>query len=505
MYNSRKYKRMAKQEDIEKIRKSAAVFAIFGATGDLSRKRIFPALFKLFVNNLLPQKFRIIACARTKHTKSTFKKVLEETLDVKDQQILASFFGSVEYLSLDVAEDINLDKLLKQIDNFEKETKICPQRIFYMAISPNIFEKATANLGKNSLHLGCTTHHNKPRIIVEKPFGHDLKSAKSINAELSKHFGEDQIYRIDHYLGKETVQNIFAFRFGNDLFESIWNNQHIDHVQITTAEHIGVEKRGEFYDKTGALRDIIQNHQLQLLTLTTMDQPQKFDAEAIKRKKLEILSSIQKLTPSEVSSSTVRTQYEGYLQEEKIAPKSQTESYALIKLFIENKKWQGVPFYLRTGKKLTGKVTSIIVQFKEKGHELFKNFWQTPMPNHITIQIQPNEGIGIQLVAKKPGLTTQLEPVDMEFCYKTSFAVPQPEAYERLLLDVILGDQSLFISQQEVEASWKIIDPIRKVWDLGKPPLVSYQPGSWGPKEADDLIAADGRKWLAPLLTICKI
>ncbi|OGD99117.1 glucose-6-phosphate dehydrogenase [Candidatus Curtissbacteria bacterium RIFCSPHIGHO2_12_41_11] len=476
---------------------------IAGATGDLARKRIFPALFELFTNNLLPQKLKIIAAARTKHTDKSFREVLNETLSRKNEE----FLKLIDYLSLDVAQNINLANLSKHIEQFEKITNSCTQRIFYMAIAPTILEKAVENLASNNLHLGCPIHHQqntKSRIIIEKPYGTDLKSAQSLGQKLLQYFNEDQIYRIDHYLGKETVQNIFAFRFGNDIFEPIWNKDFIDHVQITTAEGIGVEKRGEFYDKTGALRDITQNHLLQLLTLTAMEEPEKFETESIRKKKLEILSSIKELTFDEIPKFSVRGQYEGYLAEEKIASNSKTETYALIKLFIKNQRWQGIPFYLRTGKKLMGKVTSIIIQFKESGHKLYKNFQDT-IPNHITIQIQPNEGIGIRLAAKKPGLTTQLEPVDMEFCYKTSFDTPQPDAYERLILDVILGDQSLFISQEEVEASWKIIDPIEEVWQSSKSKLTLYKPGTWGPSQADDLIKADSRHWLAPLLTICKI
>ncbi len=253
------------------------------------------------------------------------------------------------------------------------------------------------------------------------------------------------------------------------------------------------------------MRELIQNHLLQIMALITMKEQTSFNSAEIQKKKYEILKSIKILTAEEIINSTVRGQYEGYLQEEKIATDSKTETYALVKLFIESKKWQGVPFYLRTGKKLPGKVTSIIIQFKEKGHPLFKNFRDKPLPNHITIQIQPNEGIGIRLTAKKPGLTTTLEPVDMEFCYKTSFDVPQPEAYERLLLDIIAQDQTLFISQDSIEQSWRIIDPIEKVWQQGKPTLSSYRQGSWGPEEADKLIEKDGHEWLLPILTICKI
>lgn len=483
----------------------AAVFVIFGATGDLARKRIFPSLFALASSGLLPKNLKILACARTEHTDDSFRQEVEKMLHIQNNDKWPNFARMITYVPLDVAEDKNLNILSQKIEEFEKECKKCPTRIFYMAISPQIFEKAVENLGKNNLHIGCTTHKNSARIIVEKPFGKDLKSAQNLNKILGSYFKSDQIYRIDHYLGKETVQNIFAFRFANEIFEPVWNNNYIDHVQITTAEHIGVEKRGEFYDQTGALRDIVQNHLLQLMTLITMEEPQSFDPKHITEKKLQIINSIKKLSVQQIENDTIRGQYEGYTKEEKINPDSQTETYALLKLQIDNPRWQNVPFYLRTGKKMPGKVTSIIIQFKEKGHELFNNFWDKPMPNHITIQIQPNEGIGIRLSAKKPGLDAQLEPVDMEFCYKTSFDTPQPEAYERLLLDVINGDQTLFMSQEVIEASWQIIDPIEEAWSKNQPKLVNYKPGSWGPKEADDLIEKDGRKWLAPILSICKI
>jgi glucose-6-phosphate 1-dehydrogenase len=478
------------------------VFVIFGATGNLAKKRIFPALFALSRQSLLPEKFKIIAAARTPHTSEEFRQTLPEQIGLENKNGWDNFAKHIDFISLDVAQDKNLSDLKKLLDGFEKETGTCAQRIFYMAIAPNIFENAIQNLGKNNLHQACT-HGTRPRVIIEKPFGWDLKSAQSLAAALSKYFSEEQIYRIDHYLGKETVQNIFAFRFANEIFEPIWNNQYIDSVQITTAEGIGVEPRGEFYEKTGALRDILQNHLIQLAALIAMDAPEKFDAQSINAKKLGIVKSIKKLSKEEIKTNTVRGQYKGYRQEEKISPNSQTETFALTKLFIDSTRWQNVPFYLRTGKKLEGKVTSIIIQFKEKGHKLFEK--QKALPNHITIQIQPNEGIGVRLVAKKPGLETTLEPVDMEFCYKTSFDTPQPEAYERLLMDVMLGDQSLFMSEDLIEEAWKIIDPIEDAWSKNQVSLATYDPGSWGPKEADALIEKDGREWLAPLLAVCKI
>lgn len=481
------------------------VFVIFGATGDLSTKKIFPSFYKLYKNGLLPQTFKIIAAARTGHTNKSFIKTLEKIIKIDDRKSWQKFGSLIEYIPLDITADKNLSDLTTALETFEKESKVCTKRVFYIAISPAIYEAAITNLGKTKLNLGCQTHGSKARIVMEKPFGHDLKSAQKINATLSKYFDGDQIYRIDHFLGKETVQNILAFRFGNELFEPIWNNHFIDHVQINLIEHIGVEKRGDYYDKTGALRDMVQNHMLQLLSIVTMDMPEKFETQSIQAKKLAIINHIKKQTPDEITKSTVRGQYNGYAKEEKVNPNSQTETFALVKLHIDTIRWQGIPIYIRTGKKLTGKVTSIIFQFKEKGHKIFEDFWEQPLPNHITLQIQPNEGIGIRLVAKKPGLATTLEPVDMEFCYKTSFDVPQPDAYERLLLDIILGDQSLFLSQEIVEESWKVIDPIEEVWQAGHPKLAIYEPGSWGPKEANDLVEKDGRKFLAPLLTICKI
>ena len=496
---------MAAEKDIEKIKNVPTALVIVGATGDLSRKRIFPALFELFKTNLLPKYFKIIATARTPHSDNDFRQIVKEMLKVKDQNDWQNFAQKITYISADFDQGKNLEEIGQKLNHFEKEAGDCLLRIYYLSVSPAILENAFENLGKNKLHLGCTIHHEKPRIIVEKPFGYNLNSAQKLHKSLLNFFDEDQIYRIDHYLGKETIQNILAFRFANEIFEPIWNKDFIDHVQITTAEDIGVEKRGEFYDKTGALRDITQNHLLQLLTLTTMEEPAKFNAESVNKQKLAVLKSIKIPTRNGILNSTVRGQYPGYLTEEKINPASKTETYALVKLFVQNPRWQDVPFYLRCGKKLTGKVTSIIIQFKERGHKIFEKFWQSPIPNHITIQIQPNEGIGIRLAAKKPGLTTQLEPVDMEFCYRTSFDTAQPDAYERLLLDVIQGDQTLFLSQEIVETSWKIIDPIRNIWDEGSLQLVTYKVGNWGPKEADELIEKDGRTWLAPLLTICKI
>ncbi len=479
-----------------------ATFVIFGATGDLSRKKIFPSFFELFKNKLLPAQIKIIGAARSNHSKESFLELFKDTIKT-DDKAWSEFAQKIDYFKCDIEKNLDLDKLKKHLETQEKENSVCAQRIYYLAISPYIYKEAFENLGKNQLNIGCQDHGKQSRIVIEKPFGYDHTSAQILNTTLDKFFTPNQIYRIDHVLGKETVQNIFAFRFANEMFEPIWNNKYVDHVQITYAERGGIEKRGEYYDRAGALRDVTQNHLLQLLAITAMEEPAKFDQMSIREKKLEVLKNVRHMTEEEVLKNTVRGQYEGYLNEEKVAKNSQTETYALTKLFIDSSRWQGVPFYLRTGKMLEGKVISIIFTFKENPYQLFKDFSTEPTQNHITLQIQPNEGIGIHLAAKKPGLATMIEPVDMEFCYKTSFNELQPDAYERLLLDIIIGDQTLFIGQ--VGESWKIIDPIRNAWDNNKPPLAAYKQGSWGPKEADGLIKKDNRQWLAPILSICKI
>lgn len=492
---------MPKTREIEKIKNIAVAFVVFGATGDLSRKKIFPSFFELAKSNLLPNNLKIIGAARSKLSPDEFKSLIREHVQITEEDAWKKFAQQIDYIPCDVEKNGGLDLVNKKFEEFEKESTTCPQRIFYMAISPHIYEKAFESLGANNLHLGCTSHNKRSRIVVEKPFGYDFKSAQTLQKTLNKYFEEEQIFRIDHFLAKQTVQNIFAFRFANEIFEPIWNRNYVDNIQITLAEYQGIEKRGPFYDKVGALRDVVQNHLLQLLTLVTMEEPDFFEQANIRERKLEILNNLIKYPPEEVKKNTVLGQYEGYLSEENIPKKSKTETFAALKIFIENQRWAGVPVYIRTGKKLMGNVTSIIISFKESGHKIFEELWDRPIPNHITIQIQPTEGIGIRIVAKKPGFATELEPIDLEYCYKAEKGAPN--AYERLLMDIMIGDRTLFLGQ--IGPSWKFIDPIRNAWDARKPKLVTYKPGSWGPKEAEDLIKRDGREWLAPLLTICKI
>jgi len=492
---------MAQKAYLDQIKDLPTAFVIFGATGDLARKKIFPSFYELSKNNLLPGKFKIIAAARSKHTTESFLAIVKEHLSKTDETSWKNFASKIEYFPCDVAQNKKLDKLQKDLDSFEVNLGACVQRVFYLAVAPDIYEAAFKNLGEHKFNLGCTRHQKKARIVIEKPFGYDFESSQKLQKTLSDYFEEKQIFRIDHFLGKETVQNIFAFRFGNEIFEPIWNNKFVDNIQITFSEYKGIDKRGSFYDKVGALRDVVQNHLLQLLTLVTMDEPKEFTQKSIRDKKLEILNNIKKMSAEEVEKFTIRGQYEGYRDEDNIGINSQTETFAMVKLLIENERWQNVPVYIRTGKKLMGNVTSIIVSFKDRGHPIFENFWDKPMPNHVTIQIQPSEGIGVRLVGKKPGLVTALEPIDLEYCYKNTQG--NPSAYERLLMDIIAGDQTLFLGQ--IGPSWKFIDQIREVWDKNKPKLATYKPGGWGPEEAEKLLEKDDRQWLAPLLTICKI
>jgi len=494
---------MAVIRDLDQIKKTPTIFVIFGATGDLATKKLFPALLELHNANYLPEQFKIIAASRSSQSSKEFRNQLKDSLNPKDNKSWDTFASNIDFIQADVAENNNLGNITSHIKNTEKEIQECAKVIIYLAIAPSIYKQAFENLGKIKLNFGCATHSNKSRIVIEKPFGHDYASAHSLHETLTNNFDNDQIYRIDHFLGKETVQNILALRFGNEIFEPLLNNHYVDNIQITFTENIGIEKRGGFYEETGALRDVVQNHLFQLLALATMEAPKTLTHNDFRDRRLEITENIKKMSPNEVKKNTIRAQYEGYRKEKNVNPDSQTETYALVKLFIENNRWKNVPIYIRTGKMLTANVASIIYSIKEKGHAMFENFWDKPLPNHITIQIKPTEGIGIRLVAKKPGFAQELEPVDMEFCYRNSFANHNPDAYERLLMDVILGDQTLFLGK--VGPSWKVIDPIRKVWNSGKPALATYKQRSWGPTEADEFMKKEGREWLAPYLTICKI
>jgi glucose-6-phosphate 1-dehydrogenase len=500
---------------------SPSVMVIFGGTGNLTTTKLIPALYQLEVSNLLPDNFKVVSVARKKLTSEEYRKSLLESLtkhsrSVIDEPTWKKFSEKIDFLCADFNDEVALKDLSGILDELEEEWQICFNRIFYLAVAPSFFPVVFDRLKKYRLNEGCAKDSNPARIIIEKPFGKDLKTAQELNTKLSAIFKEEQIYRIDHYLGKETVQNILTFRFGNEIFEPILNNKFVDHIQIIMAEELGVEGRGEFYEEAGALRDVVQNHLLQVLALITMDEPKEFSAESIRREKYEILKSIRFIEPREVDKLTIRGQYgpgkidgekvPSYRQENEVDKDSPTETFVALKTFIDNDCWKGVPIYIKTGKRLNKKVTSMTIQFKEAGHRLFEKFANKPEANLLTFQLQPDEGVAVRFVAKKPGFVKDLQDVDMEFCYNSAFQEQLPEAYERLLIDVMNGDQTLFPHINEVEESWRFVDKILDGWKKSSPPkFPNYEAGTWGPKESDELVERDGRSWLAHQLSVCQI
>jgi glucose-6-phosphate 1-dehydrogenase len=470
---------------------------IFGASGDLTQRKLIPSLFNLCRKDRMPEKFRIVGYGNTEFTNEQFQKHLKEGLDEfasfkYTEEEWKRFAPTLEYLQgryTDLADFRKLDKFLKDWENGSGN------RIYYMATPPGVFPNIIDLLGLTE-QLG--EQNGWRRVVIEKPFGTDYASAHSLNEQIHKALNERQIYRIDHYLGKETVQNILVSRFANTIFEPLWNRNYIDHVEITVAEKVGVEHRGRFYDQVGVLRDMFQNHLLQTLSLVAMEPPTSFDATALRNEKVKVLSAIQPMKDNEVQRNTVRAQYKGYREEEGVAKESTTPTYAAVRLQIDNWRWQGVPFYLRSGKCLKEKLSQVTIEFKEPPHLLFPNTKDHMTPNMLVLYLQPDEGMHLRFEAKVPDTGAETRSVDMEFHYADSFGKTAiPESYERLLLDTISGDAALFTRADEVETAWGIIDPILKAWDTpsGKQPLAFYEPNSWGPEEADELLAKDKRKW----------
>ena len=482
---------------------------IFGGSGDLNYRKLTPALYNLFLDESMPQKFHIVGVARTEYDKTTYNQHLLDGIvnfsRRKDEDRKWTEFSShLSYVQLDVADEKAYHTISDIVKQKEQEFGGKPILIFYMAVAPQLVPVIIKNL--DSVHI-CSDVKNT-RIVVEKPFGHDLDSAREMNNLLSTIFKEEQIYRIDHYLGKETVQNILALRFANALFEPIWNKNYIDHVQITSAETVGVEGRGGYYENSGALRDMVQNHILQLLCMIGMEAPISFDADEIRNKKVDVLNAIHKINKEEVQQFAARGQYlEGWMRGEKVPsyreekdvkPDSATETFAAIKFYIDNWRWQGVPFYVRTGKHLHEKTTSLTIQFKPAPHYSFPGeAAETWSPNRLSISIQPEMDIRLHFQAKRPGQHMILTPVDMTFNYKDTHKGHEPEAYETLLYDVMEGDATLFMRSDQVEAAWKVVMPIIEVWHDRKPiDFPNYSPGSWGPEDAEALIARDGHNWI---------
>ncbi len=496
-----------------------AVMVIFGASGDLARRKLIPALYNLAYQRLLPPGFTVLGYARSPYTDEEFRErarqgILEHSSVNFQEEIWESFAQGLFYMAGPYNSREDFQRLAQRIDELDEARNAHHNRLFYLATPPTVYQVITANLG--AVDLARPKEGGWTRLVVEKPFGRDLASARSLNDHLLQIFQEDQIYRIDHYLGKETVQNILVFRFANGIFEPIWNRNYVDHVQITVAESIGVGDRGGYYDKSGALRDMVQNHLLQLVSLTAMEPPVAFDAKAVRDQKVNLLRSIRSLEPEEVPDYTVRAQYTSgivngkripsYLEEPGVAPNSTTETYVAWKLEIDNWRWSGVPFYLRTGKALPKKITEVAIYFRKAPHLLFKSqhHQEELIQNVLAMRIQPNEGISLKISVKQPGPAVHIQPVKMEFHYGSSFGRVPPDAYERLLLDVILGDGTLFTRRDEVEVAWERVTRILEGWRLEEEKakaegrefhLPTYEAGTWGPKEADELLARDGRRW----------
>ena len=483
-----------------------ASIVIFGGTGDLTKRKLIPALYNLYVSNNMPDRFRIILIGRAADQKGAFKKELLEGVNefsrtgIADTKKWKSFATRLFYLQGDLVIPELYTDLKTLLEGFDKSDEDRSLRIFYMAVPPKYIENVAEGIFKNKLG-------NKPgydRIIVEKPFGTDLETAVELNHFLQRRFKEQQIYRIDHYLGKEIVQNIMAFRFANTVFEPLWNNKYIDHIQISVAEQVSVGQRGGYYDTTGALIDMIQNHLLQLLCIVAMDCPGKNKPENIRDTKVDVLKKIRPFTPMLVSKNIVKGQYKegrlddetqiSYRQEEKVPKASYTETYVAAKFLIDNERWKGVPFFLRTGKALPRKSSVIVVQFKEPKNKIFAN---DIVPNRLIISIQPEQKISLLFESKVPGVQMKLKPVEMDFTYKDSHEESSPEAYEALLMDAIEGDTTLFMRSDQVEEAWKVVMPIIHAWK--KDPtkgLHFYKAGTWGPTAATSLLHPYAQDWI---------
>jgi glucose-6-phosphate 1-dehydrogenase len=500
-----------KQNKMEStVKVTPTIIVILGATGDLTWRKLIPAIYNLWLDKWIPDEFAVIGISRTKMTGKEFEKHLHEGVDKfsrrgKSKRIEWDNFAKCLAYQIGEFDAISTyTTLKKQIAGYEKKWKATANRIFYLAVPPNAFQEISVKLGAS----GLAENKLHSRIVIEKPFGHDLQSAKQLNSLLHTIFDESQIYRIDHYLGKETVQNILAFRFANALYEPIWNRNYIDSVQITVSEQLGVENRGNYYETAGALRDMIQNHLLQLLCLITMEPPVSFEADEVRNRKVDVLNALLKIKPEEVNQYAARGQYgegwiegkkvKGYRKEPDVNTDSNIETFAAVKLFIDNWRWQGVPLYLRTGKRMNETISVITIQFKPVPHQSFPaeviGNWQ---PNRLVLHIQPHMGISTSIQAKRPGLKMLLYAVDMHFDYNESYTSGTPEAYETLLLDIMEGDATLFMRADQVEAAWNVLMPIINSWAANPPAdFPNYKAGAEGPEDAEILIAKFGHSWV---------
>jgi glucose-6-phosphate 1-dehydrogenase len=483
---------------------------IFGANGDLTKRKLLPALYRLAYERRLSPGFAVIGISRTAMSNDQFREKMRESVKQFkentdfDENVWNSFAESLFYMAGDVADPNCYTNLAKCLEEVGAERKTGGNVLFYLSTQPSQYAETAAGLGRAGLSRGAGWR----RLVVEKPFGHDLASAKKLSEDLHEHFEEQNVYRIDHYLGKETVQNIMAFRFGNGIFEPLWNRRYINSVQITAAESIGVEGRGAYYQEAGALRDMIQNHMLQVMATVAMEPSAAFDADSVRDERAKLLRSIRTMTPEEALQNSVAGQYgpsriggqdmPGFREEKGVDPKSQTDTYAAVTFFVENWRWAGVPFYVRSGKHLPKRVSEIAIEFNSAPHALFGVGADNTGPNLLLLRIQPEEGISLKFLSKRPGAGMTLRPVSMDFNYGSSFGERSPAAYETLLLDAIVGDATLYTRQDMVEASWSAVAPIQEAWGNTKFDFPNYAAGTWGPSASDEMLARRGHVWRKP-------
>jgi len=483
-----------------------STLVIFGGTGDLTYRKLFPAIYNLQQGKSLPDSFAIVSIGRRDKTNEQYRTEIYESIKKfsryeLQEETWIKLKDRIYYYQIDFTTKEGYPELVQFLYQLDNKYKTNGNRLFYLAVAPEYFGLIVQLLNENGL---VQNDNSWQRVIIEKPFGRDLVSAQLLNEQITKVFSEENTYRIDHYLGKEMLQNIMVIRFANSLFEPIWNNKYIDNIQISSSETVGIGDRGGYYEKSGALRDMVQNHMLQLLSLTAMEPPSSLETKAIRNEKVKLLQSIQELTPEVISKNMIRGQYDkgvingkdviSYKEENRVSSDSNTETFIALKLYINNFRWHGVPFYIRTGKHMPSKSTEVVIQFKALDHVLYFDEHKNLQPNLLVIRIQPNEGVYLQFNGKVPGTKDLIVPVKMDYCQNCEITNNSPEAYERLLLDALKGDSTLFTRWDEVETSWKFIGQVDN-YLRNDPSIITYKSGTWGPDESEELLVRDGRKW----------